>query len=154
MAVLVLFNQDYSPFENGKTYLLEDYIASAVYNANVATIISEPVTIENASINVDFTTVNQTLTGGNQTTKLVDNTGNQFNVGVCNGCVAATLSDSVDLTQSGYIQPRLLAGDIKFTDVNDNVDTLTFELKEISPFRVKRVWSSGTTSNMGIYIYY
>ncbi len=154
MAVLVLFNQDYSPFENGKTYLLEDKIASTVYNENVGTIISEPVNIENASITVDFTTINQTLTGGNQTTKIIDNTGNQFNVGVCNGCVAAQLSDTVDLTQSGYIQPRALAGDIKVTDVNDNVNTLTFELKEISPFRVKRVWSSGTTANMDIYVYY
>jgi len=73
---------------------------------------------------------------------------------VCNGCVTAILSDTVDLAHPGYIQPRLLAGNIKVTDVNGNVSTLAFELKEISLFRVKRVWSTGTTANMGILIVY
>ena len=76
------------------------------------------------------------------------------NVGVCDGCVAAALSDTVDLAHPGYIQPRLLPGNIKVTDVNGNVITLAFDAKEISLFRVKRVWSTGTTANMGIVVIY
>ena len=83
--------------------------------------------------------------------KLIDATDN---VGVCNGCIDAVLSDTVDLVHPGYIQPRLLAGNIKFTDVNGNVSTLAFDQKEISPFRVKRVWSTGTTAAMGIVVLY
>lgn len=74
--------------------------------------------------------------------------------GACNGCVAASLSDSVNLTNPGWIQPRLLAGTIKVTDMNDNVSSLVFELKEVSLFRVKRVWSTGTTADMGIVVLY
>ena len=73
---------------------------------------------------------------------------------VCNGCVPAVLSDTVDLAKPGYIQPRLLAGNIKVTDVNGNVSTLAFDAKEISAFRVKRVWSTGTTADMGIVVLY
>lgn len=84
----------------------------------------------------------------------VDATGNAQNVGVCNGCVAAALSDTVDLLHPGYIQPRLLAGNIKVTDVNGNVSTLAFDAKEVSLFRVKRVWLTGTTADMGIVVLY
>ena len=86
--------------------------------------------------------------------QIVDAGGKPFNVGVCNGCVDATLSDTVDLANPGYIQPRLLAGNIKVTDVNGNVSTLAFDAKEVSLFRVKRVWSAGTTPNMGIVVLY
>lgn len=84
----------------------------------------------------------------------VDVNGDPFNAGVCNGCIAATLSDVNDLSYPGYIQPRLLAGDIKVTDVNGNVSVLSFDLKEISLFRVKKVWSTGTTADMGIVVLY
>lgn len=75
-------------------------------------------------------------------------------VGVCNSCVPAVLSDTVDLAQAGYIQPRLLAGSIKVTDVAGNESTLAFDLKETSLFRVRRVWNSGTTADMGIVVLY
>jgi len=68
--------------------------------------------------------------------------------------VAAALSDTVDLAHPGYIQPRLLAGNVKVTDVNGNDSTLAFDLKEISAFRVKRVWLTGTTADMGIVVIY
>lgn len=80
-----------------------------------------------------------------------------FNVpeaGVARGSMAAVLSDTVDLATPGWIQPRLLAGNIKFTDVAGNTDTWAFDLKEISPMKVKRVWSTGTTANMGIKVIY
>ena len=76
------------------------------------------------------------------------------NVGVCNGCIAAVLSETVDLSHPGFIQPRLLEGNIKVTDENGNVSTLAFDKKEISAFRVKRVWVTGTTANMGIVVIY
>ena len=76
------------------------------------------------------------------------------NKGVCNGCIPAGLSDTVDLAHPGYIRPTFLAGNIKVTDVYGNISTLAFDLKEVSLFRVKRVWSTGTTANMGIVVIY
>lgn len=73
--------------------------------------------------------------------------------GVCNGCVDAALSDTVNLPHYGYFEARTAAGDVKFTDVNDNVKTMAFDALECSKFRVKRVWSTGTTAT-GIVIYY
>jgi len=154
MSQQVLFNQNYSPFFAGNSYLVEDHIAIIVLNNGVATLVSDPVNIENATIQVDMSSVNQSLTGGTQKTMLIDTSGLQFNVGVCNGVNQAVLSDTVDLVNYGYIQPRLLAGNIKVTDVNNNVNTLAFDQKEISLFRVKRIWVTGTTANMGIVVYY
>jgi len=74
--------------------------------------------------------------------------------GVEGGCVDAVLSDTVDLVNPGYFEPRLLAGNIKFTDMFGNVGTLAFDQKELSRFKVRRIWSTGTTANMGIKIYY
>ena len=91
---------------------------------------------------------------GSQTTQIVDASGAQFNAGVCNGCVVAALSDTVDLTHPGYIQPRLLTGTVVVTDVNGNDSTIILDLKETTLFRVKRVKSTGTTASMGIVVYY
>ena len=74
--------------------------------------------------------------------------------GVYTGCIPAVLSDTVDLVNPGFIQPRLLAGNIKVTDVAGNVSTLAFDAKEVSLFKVARVWSTGTTANMGIVVIY
>jgi len=74
--------------------------------------------------------------------------------GVCNGVIDAVLSDSVELKQVGWIQPRLLAGTIKFTTVNGEVHSWAFDLKETSFVKVKKVWSTGTTPAMGIVVYY
>lgn len=74
--------------------------------------------------------------------------------GVYTGCVAAALSDTVDLAHPGFIQPRLLPGNIKVTDVAGNVSTLAFDAKEVSLFKVARVWSTGTTADMGIVVIY
>jgi len=85
--------------------------------------------------------------------RLIKLSGNSVN-GVYGNSVIATLSDSTDLVNPGYIQPRLLAGNIKVTDMGGNISTLAFDQKEVSLFKVKRVWSTGTTANMGIVVLY
>lgn len=75
-------------------------------------------------------------------------------VGVARGEEDAVLSDSVDLANPGWIQPTLLAGTIKYTTEKGNVRTRAFDLKETSLVKVKRVWSTGTTANMGIVVYF
>jgi hypothetical protein len=89
-----------------------------------------------------------------ETVQIVDSDGSQSDFGVACGCVDAVLSDTVDLAHPGYFEPRLLAGNIKVTDMYDNVSTLAFDLKELSRFKVKRIWLTGTTADMGIKIYY
>lgn len=66
---------------------------------------------------------------------------------------AAVLSDTVDLLNYGWIQPTLLAGTIKYTTEAGNVTTRDFDLKEVSLVRVRRIWLTGTTANMGIVVY-
>lgn len=65
----------------------------------------------------------------------------------------AVLSDTVDLDSYGWIQPTLLAGTIKYTTVAGNVRTKAFDLKEVSLVKVRRIWLTGTTANMGIVVY-
>lgn len=65
----------------------------------------------------------------------------------------AELSDTVDLDSYGWIQPTLLAGTIKYTTVAGNVRTKAFDLKEVSLVKVRRIWLTGTTANMGIVVY-
>lgn len=77
-----------------------------------------------------------------------------INVGVADDEYDAVLSDTVDLAHPGWIQPLLLAGTIKYTTARGSVRTRAFDLKEVSPFRVKRVWSNGTTADMGIVVIY
>jgi len=89
-----------------------------------------------------------------ETVQIVDSDGSQTDFGVAGGCVDAVLSDTVDLAHPGYFEPRLLAGNIKVTDMYDNVSTLAFDLKELSRFKAKRIWLTGTTADMGIKIYY
>lgn len=75
-------------------------------------------------------------------------------IGVAGGCVDAVLSDTEDLPNPGYFEPRLLGGTIKFTDMHGNVGTMSFDAKELSKFKAKRIWLTGTTANLGIKIYY
>lgn len=74
--------------------------------------------------------------------------------GICDSCADAVLSDTEDLLNFGWIQPRLLGGNIKVTDVSGVTRTLVFDAKETSLMRVKRVWSTGTTASMGIVVYF
>lgn len=73
---------------------------------------------------------------------------------IANGEYTATLSDTVDLANPGWIQPILLAGTIKYVTVNGEVRTKAFDLNETSLVRVKQVWLTGTTADMGIVVYY
>jgi len=66
----------------------------------------------------------------------------------------AVLSDTVDLANFGWIRPELLAGTIKYTTVNGDVKTKAFDLKELSLVRVRKVWLTGTTADMGIVVYF
>jgi hypothetical protein len=79
---------------------------------------------------------------------------NKRHFGVCDGINTAVLSDTVDLINPGWIQPRTTAGDIVVMDMHGNTVTLTFELNEVSLFRVKRILLTGTTASMGIVVYY
>ena len=74
--------------------------------------------------------------------------------GIANGEYAATLSDTVDLAHSGWFQPTLLDGTVKYTTVNGDVVTRDYVVGETSLVRVKRIWSTGTTADMGIKVYY
>jgi len=74
--------------------------------------------------------------------------------GVETGCQDAVLSDTIDLVNPGYFEPRLIGGNIKYTDFHGNVGTLVFDAKELSRFKAKRIWLTGTTADMGIKIYY
>lgn len=74
--------------------------------------------------------------------------------GVCNGMAEAVLSDTADLAHPGYFQVRGNAGNVKFDPVEGaSGQTMAFEAKECSLFRVKRIYSNGTTAT-GIVIYY
>jgi len=72
MAHLLIFNQDQSPFVAGNIYLIGDDRAIEWVNNGIAEVASEPITIDNATINVDLSSLNQSITGGTQTTKLVE----------------------------------------------------------------------------------
>jgi hypothetical protein len=74
--------------------------------------------------------------------------------GVASGVGAVIPSDTEDLVNPGWIQPRISAGAITVTDMYGNVVTLDMDQKEVSLFRVRKVWSSGTDSNLGIFVYY
>lgn len=84
--------------------------------------------------------------------------------GVCSGCEVAVLSDTEDLPHPGFIQPRTAGGDIKVNDMYGNTVTLTFASKEVSLFRVSRVWENVTEESseesstppeyLGIVVYF
>lgn len=67
--------------------------------------------------------------------------------------VSPVVSDIANLINAGYIQVRGDAGDIKFTDYRGNIATLSFAADEVSYFKVKQIWSTGTTAT-GIVILY
>lgn len=94
------------------------------------------------------------LTGGTQTTQIINSDGSQVDIGINGGCIDAVLSDTVNLLHPGYFEPRLIGGDIKYTDLYGNVGIMTFDKKELSRFKVNKIWLTGTTAAMGIKIYY
>lgn len=73
-------------------------------------------------------------------------------MGVCNGEYTPTLSDSEDLARPGWMTPITSDGTIKYTTVKGDVCTRSFLKDQTSLVRVKRIWSTGTTSGMGIII--
>lgn len=75
--------------------------------------------------------------------------------GVATGEYTAVLSDTEDLPIYGWIRPMLLAGNIKYvTEKGEVRGPYAFDLKEASLVRVRRVWLTGTTADMGIVVIY
>lgn len=66
----------------------------------------------------------------------------------------AVLSDTVELAKAGWIQPTLLGGTIKYVTVKGETRTRTFEKGEVSVVKVRQIFSTGTTANLGIVVYY
>jgi hypothetical protein len=75
------------------------------------------------------------------------------NVGVMNGEIDASPSNTVDLPRPGFIRPLTAAGNIKYTTINGETRVAAFDLKETSLVKVKRVWVQDTTAT-GIVVYY
>lgn len=73
---------------------------------------------------------------------------------IVNGEEDAVLSNTVELAHFGWIRPTLLAGTIKYVTANGEVRTKAFDLNETSLVRVRQVWLTGTTADMGIVVYY
>lgn len=74
--------------------------------------------------------------------------------GVCDGTDAAVTSNTVDLINPGYFAVTGNAGNVKFDPVEGTAaQTRAFEAKETSKFRVKRIYTTGTTAT-GIVIYF
>lgn len=74
--------------------------------------------------------------------------------GIGGGEDDAVLSDTVDLVNPGWMQPLTTSGTVKYTTEKGNEMSRQMDVKELSPFRVKRVWLNGTTAGMGIRIIY
>jgi len=73
--------------------------------------------------------------------------------GIVTGKKNAVLSDTVELVQFGWIRPILLAGTIKYVTEDGDLRVDTFDLKETSLERVRQIYLTGTTANMGIVVY-
>lgn len=76
------------------------------------------------------------------------------NSGIAYGEYDAVLSDTVELAKAGWIQPTLLGGTIKYVTVKGETRTRIFEKGEVSVVKVRQVFSTGTTANLGIVVYY
>jgi len=74
--------------------------------------------------------------------------------GIARGEFDAVLSDTVELAHVGWIQPRLAGGTIKYVTEYGETVTRVFDQKEISLVKVKQVFSTGTTANLGITVFY
>lgn len=74
-------------------------------------------------------------------------------IGIASGAYDVTPNDSANLSHPGWIQPRAKEGTIKFTDMLDQEHTWSFDQKEVSVCLVKKVFSTGTTADMGIVVY-
>ena len=74
--------------------------------------------------------------------------------GIAKGEFDAVLSDTEDLAHPGWIQPRLAGGTIKYVTEYGETVTRVFDQKEISLVKVKQVFSTGTTANLGITVFY
>lgn len=77
----------------------------------------------------------------------------QNRTGVCDATEPAVLSNTADLANPGYFEVTG-AGNVKFDPIEGPAgQTRAFDAKECSKFRVKRIYSTGTSAT-GIVIYY
>lgn len=58
----------------------------------------------------------------------------------------ASLDDSNDLSQVAYAIRSDVAGSIKVTHITGDTSTMSFAAGETRVCRVKRIWSTGTTT--------
>lgn len=75
---------------------------------------------------------------------------------ICDGTEAAAHSDTVDLAHPGFFEIRGNTGVVKFDPVDPTApqgQTMTFAAGELSKFRVKRIYTTGTLAT-GIVIYF
>ena len=73
--------------------------------------------------------------------------------GVCNGTDDVTPSNTLDLPNPGYFSVTG-AGNVKFDPIIGSAgQTRAFASGEVSKFRAKRIYATGTTAT-GILIYY
>lgn len=69
-------------------------------------------------------------------------------------CATVTPNDGTDLTTSGRGLWVDVTGNVKFTTVNGDTDTLSAVAAGVwHPIRIRRVWATGTTAT-GIHIGY
>lgn len=74
--------------------------------------------------------------------------------GIARGEFDAVLSDTEELARVGWIQPRLAGGTIKYVTEYGETLTRVFDQKEVSLVKVKQVFLTGTTANLGITVFY
>lgn len=75
---------------------------------------------------------------------------------ICDGVEPAGLSNTVDLPHPGFFEVRGNAGAVKFDPVDQTApqgQSMTFASGELSKFRVKRIYLTGTTAT-SIVIYF
>ena len=79
---------------------------------------------------------------------------NDINDAVCNSCVAVTPSNTEDLANYAFIQVRGNAGNVKVLPaIGDTPITLAMEAKEMTWFRVRRVYAPDTTATTIVAMY-
>lgn len=86
--------------------------------------------------------------------QMVDAAETPIVTGVTGGCLPAVLSETVDLVNPGWIMAETSGGTVVISDMLGNKTTHHLDVKQLFPTRVKRVWLSGTTVGMGIFVHF
>ena len=84
---------------------------------------------------------------------ITDALGNK-STGIARGEFTAVLSDTEELAHVGWIQPRLAGGTIKYVTEYGETLTRVFDQKEVSLVKVKQIFLTGTTADLGITVFY